>query len=199
MTRAARIGMAFVAVAVVGVGSLVKGGDPPKPPASPFAHGAGVTAAMKEVSWLEGTWDVTMAYFAPDGRSFTSKTESVIEPMLGGSFLQERITVPAGPGLDNAMVGIRSFDRFRNVYRVVWCDSVITLADVYEGVAFEGGFRVDNVKTNTPGVFAGRESYMRITQKPGATKDAFTLLWEGTSDKGQTWSRAAEYTYARKK
>ncbi len=185
-------------LAVTGIATIA--GDPPKQPqSSPFANGTGVTPQMKSMSDLAGTWNVTMTYYFPGGKSFKKDTESVIEPMLGGSFLQERITVPAGPALDNHMIGIRSFDRFHNVYRIVWLDDVITLADVFEGDATPDGLVVSNLKTNTAGSFGGKPSVMRITQKAGETPDSFLVTWEVTPDNGATWAKSAEYAYSRKK
>jgi hypothetical protein len=168
-------------------------------PPTPFEFGTGVTPQIKAMSWIEGTWDVSMAYQLPGGRSFKKDTESKIEPMLGGSFYREQITVPAGPTMDNHMVGIRSYDRFRNAYRLVWYDDVITLADVFEGEATEGGFTVTNVKSNTAGTFAGQQSFLRITQKAGASRDEFLVIWDVSPDKGKTWSKSAEYAYKRRK
>lgn len=167
-------------------------------PKNPFEFGTGVTSQMKAMSWIAGTWDVTMTYYFPGGQSFKKSTASTIEPMLGGSFFREQITVPAGPTMDNHMIGIRSYDRFRNVYRIVWCDDVITLVDVFEGTSTDGGFTVSNVKTDTAGTFAGKRSFMRITQKAGATPDEFLVEWEVSSDEGQTWFKSADYAYKRK-
>lgn len=167
-------------------------------PPSPFGHGTGTTDAMKAMAWLEGRWDVTMTYFSEGKPVFTAKTSSIIEPLLGGGFLQERITVPAGPGLNNAMVGVRSYDRYRRVFRLVWLDEVTTLSDIYEGAAHDGGFVVSNIRSGTSGIFAGRETFLRIAQKAGATHDEFVLVWEGSTDKGASWAKTAEYAYKRK-
>jgi hypothetical protein len=105
--------------------------------------------------------------------------------------------VPAGPALDNHTVGIRSYDRLRKAFRVVWRDDVITLADVFEGPATDSGFQVSNLPTRTAGVFAGQESVMRITQTAGPTRDSFVVAWEVTSDHGQTWRQSADYAYSR--
>jgi len=168
-------------------------------PPNPFVFGTGVTPQMKAMSWLEGKWNVSMTYQFPGGQSFKKDTESTIEPMLGGSFYREEITVPAGPTIDNHMIGIRSYDRFRDVYRLVWFDDVITLADVFEGGPSEGGFTVSNVKPGTAGIFAGKQNSLRITQKAGATRDEFLVEWDLSTDKGQTWFKSAEYAYSRKR
>lgn len=187
----------LVAIAGVAVGSREHVAEPPSKP-NPFAHGTGVTPQMKSMGWLAGTWKVQMTYHFPGGKTFEKETESVIEPLLGGAFLQERISVPAGPNLDNPMVGIRSFDRFRDTYRVVWLDSVITIADVFEGSATGDGFQVSNLKTNTAGVFNGSPATMRITQTHQPDHASFSLKWEVTPDAGKTWLTTADYAYSRK-
>jgi hypothetical protein len=35
------------------------------------------------------------------------------------------------------------------------------------------------------------EQFMRITQKPGASKDVFVLTWEVSRDHGQSWRRTS--------
>jgi hypothetical protein len=174
------------------------GGEKRAQPPSPFGHGTGPTDAMKSMAWIEGTWRVTLTYFGPSGPVYTGQAEAVIEPMLGGGFWRERITVPAGSGLMNPMEGVRSFDRYRKVVRVVWFDTVTTLADVFEGeVDGGGGFVASNVKSGTTGIFGGREANMRITQQPGATRDAFTIDWEVSMDGGKAWTKTATYAYER--
>ena len=203
LLAAAPILVLFAAVVAAGPAGTAEPTPTPTPeankPPNPFEFGTGVTPQLKAMSWIVGTWDVSMTYQFPGGRSFKKDTESTIEPMLGGSFYREQITVPAGPTMDNHMVGIRSYDRFRNVYRLVWCDDVITLADVFEGESSEGGFIVSNVKSNTAGTFAGKQSFLRITQKEGSSRDEFLVEWEVSTDKGQTWFKSAEYAYKRKK
>jgi hypothetical protein len=161
--------------------------------------GTGPLKEVRELAWMAGRWDVKTIYFAPDGKEYVTPTESVIEPMLGGSFLQERITVPAGAATTVSLVGVRSFDRFRGTYRFVWFDDMVTLADVYEGAAHDGAIVVTNVKSGTSYAPKGEpETFVRITQRRGANEDAFTLMWEASNDHGATWARTAEYRYARK-
>ncbi len=167
--------------------------------ADPYGVGIGVHDKLKELGWMVGTWDVEEKYTYPGMPEFVYKTESVIEPFNGGCFLQEKITAPGPGGLKNPLVAIRSYDRFRNVHRWVWYDQLVTLADVYEGAGENGTISVTNIKGGTAFVMGGKDWNTRITQKPGASSDEFTLVWESTGDQGATWNKTAEYAYHRRK
>lgn len=151
---------------------------------------------MKDLAWLAGRWSVTTTYFGPDGKAYPSQTEAVIEPMLSGCFLLEQITIPA---FKLTMTGIRSYDRFRKVYRFIWLDSVMSLADIFEGTLDQSDLTVSNVKAGTCSMMpGGPETYLRFTQRPGSTHDQFSLIWEASTDAGKTWKKTAEYGYVRK-
>lgn len=161
--------------------------------------GTGPTEQMRAMAWLSGRWTVTTKYCAPGGQVFSNQTESTIEPMLDGSFLQERLSVPSGKDSKTSLIGIRSYDRFRKVYRVVWFDDTVTLADVYEGLEMEGGLTVSNVKPGTSVTLPGSpETFVRITQKRGTDTNSFSLTWDASTDAGKTWRKTSEYLYARK-
>ncbi len=175
----------------------------PAPPARKASWpecGTGPLPQVRDLEWMAGSWNVTVKWFAPppSDKSFDFPTESLIEPVLGGTFLQERIIVPLGQ-MRNDMIGLRSFDRFRGVYRIVWLDEISTLADIYEGTATDGSIVVTNLKSGTAYVGAdGVDTFLRITQRPGADRDGFTLTWEASQDAGATWRKTAEYHYTRK-
>ncbi len=168
-------------------------------PADPWGVGLGVHDEIKALGWMVGTWDVEEKYTMPGAPEFVFKTDSVIEPFNGGCFLLEKITAPGPGGLKNPLVAIRSYDRFRKAFRVVWYDQLVTLADVYEGAMEHGVIAVDNIKGGTAFVMGGKEWNTRITQKPGASNDEFSLIWESSGDKGATWNQTAEYSYRRRK
>lgn len=150
---------------------------------------------MKDLAWLAGKWSVTTKYIGPDGKVHPGETEALIEPMLGGSFLREEITIPS---FKLSMTGFRSFDRFRKVYRFIWLDNIMSLADIFEGTMRQGDVTVSNVKAGTSSIMPGApENLLRFTQHPGADHDAFSLIWEASTDGGKTWRKTAEYEYRR--
>lgn len=154
---------------------------------------------IKALAWQVGSWSVAMTYFGPTGQSFTIATESTIESILEGHFIRERIAVPWGPTLTIHLEGTRSFDRFRGVYRAVWFDDFMGLADIFEGPPTGPEFSVSNLKAGTSSILPPRpETFLRITTKPGPTRDQFALVWEASYDKGATWTKTADYAYTRK-
>lgn len=195
--------LALVLIPGVVAGTLLAGarqpaGHPAEPPAAkpawpPFER---PSQEMKDQAWLCGTWDVAITYFGPDGRADPSQTEATIGPVLGGCFLQEQISIPA---LQLHMTGIRSFDRFRGVYRLVWLDDIMSLADVFEGTMQGEDLTVSNLKAGTSSIMPGApETFVRFTQHAGPSHDRFTLVWEASADVGATWKKTAEYAYTRR-
>lgn len=167
--------------------------------------GTGPLQQVKDLAWMAGTWDVTVKWFPPPeykAPPWTQTTESVIEPMLNATFLREKISVPFGKMI-TTMEGVRSFDRFRGTYRLVFFDDVTTLADVFEGTPQDGVLPLTNVRCGTS--FMSQETgeqFMRLTQSPVTAGPepvgAFTLKWEVSRDKGQTWRQTCEFSYKRK-
>ena len=195
------VGAALIAAGAAAIARPDGHGADPKPASTPkpaVQCGEGALPEIKDLAWMAGKWDVTVKWISPEGKAFPAPTESLIEPMLDGCFLKETITVPMWQS-KNPMVGIRSYDQFRKTYRLVWFDSLIALADIYEGSMADGALMLTNLKSGTsyapPG---GPENFVRITQKNGASHDEFGLTWEASSDKGQTWRKTCEYAYKRK-
>lgn len=151
---------------------------------------------MNDLAWLAGRWSVTTTYFGPDGKAYPAQTEAVIQPILGGSFLQEQITIPS---FKLTMTGLRSYDRFRKVYRFIWLDDIMSLADIFEGTLDKGELTVSNIKAGTSSIMpGGPETFLRFTQRADDTHDQFALIWEASTDAGKTWKKTAEYKYVRK-
>lgn len=201
---ACAIGLALVAAAGVAGGRADPDNQPASAKLAPWPEcGTGPLEQMKSLAWMEGKWDMTITWYepAPGTRSMAMPpTEAIIEPVFAGSFLQEKVTVPYGK-INTALIGMRSFDRFRGVYRLVWFDDQATLADIYEGTpAQDGTIAMSNVKSGTSFKPDEKtESFGRITQRPGPDNDSFSLLWEVSNDGGKTWGRTSELKYMRKK
>jgi hypothetical protein len=186
-------------VAFIASDSAAQDAPPASRPAWP-ALGTGPLPQVRAFDWLIGTWDVNVKWFAPppSDQTFSAPTTAAIEPMLSGSFLRETIAVPFGK-LTNHMVGVRSYDRFRETYRLVWFDELVTLCDVYEGGLTDGRLVLTNLKSGTAYVGDDRvETFVRITEQPGPSRDEFTLIWEASTDKGKSWRKTCEYAYKRK-
>ncbi len=188
-----------IAATILGAGQQPRAPEPPAP--QPAARPAwppfeSPSQEMKDLAWLAGRWSVATRYIGPDGKAYPGQTEAVIEPILGGAFLQEQITIPS---FKLTMTGIRSYDRFRKVYRFIWLDNIMSLADIFEGTLDKGELTVNNLKAGTCSIMpGGPETFLRFTQRPDATHDQFTLIWEASTDAGATWRKTAEYEYTRK-
>ncbi|MFN0132432.1 MAG: hypothetical protein ACKVW3_07880 [Phycisphaerales bacterium] len=158
----------------------------------------GVPDEITSLRTLIGSWNVAMTYYSPIGQPFKIASEAIIEPTLSGNFLRERLVVPWGP-LRIELECTRSFDRFQSVYRFVWFDDFMSLADVFEGTATAGIITVSNVRVGTSSRLPGQpETFLRITQKPGTTNDEYSLVWEASTDDGATWRKTADCAYTRK-
>ncbi len=172
--RHAPIAVLVLAAAVF----LGAGRQPPTTPGRPNDKTADKSAAqpkwppfespppeMKDLAWLAGTWSVTTTYIGPDGKAYPSQTEATIQPILGGSFLQEQITIPY---FKLSMTGFRSYDRFRKVYRFIWLDNIMSLSDIFEGTMDKGDLTVSDVKPGTSSIMPGSpETFLRFTPAPG--------------------------------
>ncbi len=157
---------------------------------------------MDLLKTLAGRWQVVIEHFDdpmvhPEKRKTwqQDKTTSVIHSRAAGSLLEEEIDIATDrPRQARRLL---SYDRFREVYRLVHFDTFSQHLDVLEGkVRDDGRIVLTNVETGTP---------IQIYQQPLFAReilhdirpDSFKLDREVSADGGEHWGPALRMTYTR--
>lgn len=166
-------------------------------PGTSFAPGA--SEQMKNLSWLIGDWVVVSRMIGPGGEDMSMPdTTSTIESVLDGCMLKESMDMK-GAGFTMKMTGFRSYDSFRNVYRDVWFDNVMGLADVYEGAMdADGVITMSNVPTAVRVLAMGHGLVHVRKKQTKISEDEFVIAFEISKDEGKTWTKTGTATYTRK-
>lgn len=162
----------------------------------------GRTAQMEELEWMEGEWDVSIKTLNPDGTTLLrERTTSKVVADLDGCILRESMEVQVGPGGPRVKVmGLRSFDQFRGVYRFVWLENMAGLLDVFEGVKDSSGRIVaTNVRSDTslPNSSTGAFLHTRVSFAR-QSDDRFAIRYEISGDHGRTWKEGGNLEYTRR-
>ncbi len=153
---------------------------------------------MEQLKHLAGHWRVAVESFDPLLRSWHKETvAAVIESVSRGDLLEEDIAFMAA-GLPLEMKRLYSYDRFRDVFRVVYFDNFTSHADILEGTLEDGRLVVSNVPTGTPWTVYEHTFHARETLSE-MTADGFKLERERSADGGKTWLPDYRLTYQRAK
>ncbi|MGQ0429148.1 MAG: DUF1579 family protein [Gammaproteobacteria bacterium] len=156
-----------------------------------------VSPEMAHLAQMIGNWSVEFeSRNAPDEPFTRLNTASNIEPLLGGAFLQEKISLPTPRGRSIELIGIWGFDRFRSVYRFAWLDDSYALFDVHEGRWSDGVLVVDNTRARTTLPFDGQEFFSRMRWGPVET-NGFVVEFQVSIDGGTTWVTLQRGRYSR--
>jgi hypothetical protein len=148
---------------------------------------------------LAGEWNVDFESRGGPDESFTQlRTTSSITQLLGGAFIQERLSMPTPGGRPIELIGIWGFDRFRGVYRFAWLDDTYALFDVHEGTWDEGALVVTNLRARTTLVMSDQEIFGRMIWSQ-MTPDGFSVESQASTDGGKTWFTQARGRYSRRK
>jgi hypothetical protein len=154
-------------------------------------------SAMRSVSTLAGTWMVLFRGRPTPRDTFsTSLTSSVITPLLGGRFLQERAAMPLPNGAAINLIGLLGYDQFRQRYRFGWLDDAYALFDVHEGTWQQNRLVVNNLRSRSTLLDGGREVYSQMVWRD-LTPDTFVAESQASVDSGVTWFTQAEALYVR--
>ena len=171
--------LAVCAILVEGTAQAQDSPAPPKPR---------VSTEMLRLADLVGEWNVEFESRNSADEPFTSlRTTSLIEPLLGGAFVQERLTLPTPRGRSIELVGIWGFDRFRSMYRFAWLDDMYKLFDVHEGNWSDEVLVVDNTRARTTLLFEGTGYFSRMRWRP-ISRDGFNVESLVSTDAGATWT-----------
>lgn len=155
--------------------------------------GAQDPTGMELLATTAGEWEVEVV--EASGRAY--KGRSLVVAIQDGLLQQESMRLPSSPmnpGAGVTIVGLRSYDAFRRIYRFAYHDSLTGLLDIYEGGVEEGRLVLTNLETGTSlRLPDGREAHTRITAEIGVRGYVVTL--ESSIDGGATWTPVMTSTY----
>ena len=117
---------------------------------------AGKPAEMDKLSFLPGEWEISLFYPSNPGADKANwmpwiKSRSRFKSSFDGSFIiEESDGYPLYPEHDGfkkwEFFAVYSYDRFNKTYRVIHCDNIRGLSDVYTGNLIEDALVLSNVK-----------------------------------------------------
>jgi hypothetical protein len=154
---------------------------------------------MERLRFLIGEWDIQPYLRSEDGEWVASPpNQTTITALYDGAFLQEHVAIWFGDRTYNMFI-IWSYDKFRQVFRMVSGDDVDGLILVYEG-NFEGDtLVVSNVKSGTSTVDPnGNEHFYRLLSTK-TSEDSFTDELQLSSDGGKSWLSFYRAMHTRKR
>jgi Protein of unknown function (DUF1579)/Domain of unknown function (DUF4440) len=155
------------------------------------------SSAMQRVSSLAGAWMVRFRGRPTPKDSFsTSYTSSIITPLLGGGFQQERVAMPLPKGGAISLIGLLGYDQFRQQYRFAWLDDAYAMFDVHEGAWQQDRLVVNNVRSRTTLKDGRRDVYGQMVWRD-VTMNSFIVESQASVDSGATWFTQAEARYER--
>ena len=154
-------------------------------------------AGMDALRHLAGRFRVTYESRPNPGIPWveSGEIETEIRAAYRGALLEEELTYPmfATP---RRIKRWRSWDRFRDVYRVALFDSMTGHVDVLEGRLENGRLTVSDLDTGTSWQAKGRTFHTReVTYDLGP--DGFKIDLESSTDGGATWLPIVRFIYAR--
>ncbi|HEX9794405.1 MAG TPA: DUF1579 family protein [Planctomycetota bacterium] len=147
-----------------------------------------------------GEWTVTVESRAGAGAEWsTYVTSSSIRAALGGVGLEERVRMqdPAGDWCE--IMGLRTWDPYRELFRVAYLDSRFGLLDVYEGGVEEDGAWVGSNTTTGTSIHHEKTEYWSRYRMRRLGPDRFRTIWEGSDDGGRSWTELNRMNYARRR
>ena len=151
--------------------------------------------AMNPLRHLIGTWLVDVqTRNSPNAQWQSSTSSSTIVAELGGTALEERIRFGTEPAIRYRRWF--TFDRTRNLFRVVQVDDFTTQAAVLEGTFGENGLRLDNLATNSAWKAFDKTFHTRVVISE-VGKEGFSLTMAQSEDGGENWLETARLKYRR--
>ncbi len=156
-----------------------------------------LSEGMEPLRTLAGSWRVSFEGRPSPGIPYVETGELVTEivPSYRGALLEEELHYPVF-GTPRRITRWRSWDRFREVYRVVLFDSLTGLIDVLEGGFEDGRLTVSNVASGTSwGV--GVQTFHTREETYDLTADGFKVDLSTSIDGGATWTNSVKFVYTR--
>ena len=157
----------------------------------------GQEKSAKSLHFLEGEWQVENFSKDQDKWKHLGNTESMINLEHHGRFVSERTKFLTRFGEIN-MITFIGFDSKAKEFKLTAMDKEYGLMDVYFGNWVHGDLIFDNLESDLPiQLQDGNEMHFRVSYKT-ITKNSFTHLVEGTTDKGKTWSVFSKAVFTKK-
>jgi len=150
-----------------------------------------MTDGIARLHFMVGEWNIEAFRMGASGDWEPSPlpTSTRIDSVFDGAFLQEdEVKMMLGDQVIRFFI-MWSYDKFRQVYRMVASDDTEGLTDILEGDFIEGTdtIVVSNLKTGTaPQDETGNQAFLRLTSTQNDT-DRFTDEMHESYDGGQTW------------
>jgi hypothetical protein len=142
---------------------------------------------VERLRYLIGEWDIQPYLRRDDGTWVPgAPNRTTIKPLYGGTFLQEDVTINLGTQTHHFFI-VWSYDQFRQVFRMVVCDDVSGLMDVYEGNFVGQTIIVSNLYSGTSTIEPdGASSFFRLCSTR-TDQNHFTDELQLSTDQGVTW------------
>ena len=152
---------------------------------------------MGQLASLIGNWDVEVKSRPyPNMPWLESRTTSSIRSLAGGNLLEHEISY-LDFGRRRHVQRQCSYDRFRDVFRIVLFDSLTSHSNVLEGRLEDGRLTATNLETGTTWGAKGKTYHTReliYDLEP----DRFKVDLELSTDGGETWFATVKLDYTRR-
>lgn len=161
-----------------------------------------MATGMERLRFMIGAWDIQASIMGEDGTWMDTPLpkETTILPLLCGAFHREELSVSYGEKTIHLFF-TWSYDKYREVFRMISCDDAEGLMKVLEG-NFEDSTDtvvISDVRTGTSMLDEeGRESFMRLASTK-TSEDGFTDVVSESLDGGQSWSPVFRAVHTRKR
>ncbi len=150
---------------------------------------------LDRLASIVGEWLVTGTMLDLSGKEVEIRSTATITKELGGASIEEHSSYLLPPHAVK-FTCLRTWDSFRNRYRMACIDSLTGLLDIYEGEFDNGALVMTNLSTGTHAEINGTRMYGRQTVSK-ISSDSFLLTWDISMDRGSTWQQYGQLQYRR--
>ncbi|PWQ99242.1 DUF1579 family protein [Leucothrix arctica] len=161
-----------------------------------------MTDGIERLHFMVGEWNIDAFRPNESGEWVSSPvpTETRIDSVFDGAFLQEdEVKMMLGDQVVRFFI-MWSYDKYRNVYRMVASDDHDGLTDILEG-GFNDGTDTIVVSNQTTGTApedeSGNKAFLRLTSTQN-TPDRFTDEMHESYDGGESWEAVYRAIHTRK-
>jgi len=156
-----------------------------------------MAVGMERLRFMIGTWDIEPYTMGEDGKWIASPpNQTTVTALYDGTFLQEHVTTWIGDTMFHSFV-MWSYDKFRQLFRMIACEHVDGMIEIFEGNIAGETMSVSNVNTTAVVKEDGRKQCLRLLSTKTST-DCFIDELQVSSDGGQSWSPLYRATHTRK-
>ncbi len=185
-------------LAMLMLASMAMAEEPAKPAEGMPMPEMGAPKEMKDLAFLEGTWDVAAKFnMSMDGKTenwMESKATATYSFVLDGCAMQLQYSgdpmMPGMPAFSGMM--LQMYDRETKQWQAVWTDNMGARASIYTGARTEGQT-----------VLQGEDKMMGMTMLSritafNQTPTTFDWKMEYSVDSGKTWALSGTAKYTKK-